>query len=46
MKFQLPLVTMCRQRDDRLGVRKKGNSYDTDPRSLSIRGTINWGSAE
>jgi hypothetical protein len=43
MKFQLPLVTMCRQRDDRAGVRKKGNSYDTDPRTQSIRGTSTGG---
>jgi hypothetical protein len=38
MKFQLALVTMCRRRDDRRGARKKGNSYDTDPRAPSIRG--------
>jgi hypothetical protein len=46
MKFQLPLVTMCRQRDDRAGARKKGNSYDTNPRTASIRETINSGRAE
>jgi hypothetical protein len=43
MKFQLPLVTICRQRHDRAGVSNKGNSYHTGPRALSALGALKAG---
>jgi len=40
MQFQVPLVTICRQRHDRDGMGKKGNSYDSSPLTKIIRGLL------
>jgi hypothetical protein len=40
MKFQLPLVTICRHRHDRRGIGKKGNSYDTTQLTQIVRALL------